>query len=109
MVAVLPSTARTPPRPPPVERVSGGLADPTRQLVRDAALLLLLLLLSKLDLLSVTRVDGLSESPRVLSWISGDGEICKNGVSSLMDSSVTVCTAIQYSVLAGTTVVKLLS
>ena len=37
----------------PVERVSGDLADFTRQLVRDAALLLLLLLLSKLDLLSV--------------------------------------------------------
>ena len=36
-----------------VEMVSGDLADSTRQLVRDAALLLLLLLLSKLDLLSV--------------------------------------------------------
>ena len=33
----------------------------------------------------------------------------KCGISSLMDSSVTVCTAIQYSVLAGTTEVKLLS
>ena len=37
----------------PVERVSGDLADFTRPLVRDAALLLVLLLLSKLDLLSV--------------------------------------------------------
>ena len=35
-------SARTPPRPTPVERVSGDLADSTRQLVRDTALLLLL-------------------------------------------------------------------
>ena len=47
-------SARTPPRPTPGRRVSVDLADSTRQLVRDAALLLLL---SKLDLLSVaTRV-----------------------------------------------------
>ena len=35
-------SARTPPRPTPVRRVSGDLADSTRQLVRDTALLLLL-------------------------------------------------------------------
>ena len=40
-------SARTPPRPTPVRRVSGDLADSTRQLVREAVLLLLL---SKLDL-----------------------------------------------------------
>ena len=33
----------------------------------------------------------------------------KYGISSLMDSSVRVCTAIQHSVLAGTTEVKLFS
>ena len=33
----------------------------------------------------------------------------KYGTSSLIDSSVKLCTAIQYSVLAGTTEVKLLS
>ena len=54
MLVVSPSTWCVLPAPLldrlPVERV---LADSTRQLVRDAALLLLLLLLSKLDLLSV--------------------------------------------------------
>ena len=35
-------SARTPPRPAPVRRASGDLADSTRQLVRDTALLLLL-------------------------------------------------------------------
>ena len=47
-------------------KVSGDLADSTRQLVRDAALMLLL---SQLDLLSV--------ATRVPSWISGDGETCE--------------------------------
>ena len=36
-------SARTPPRPTPARKVSGDLADSTRQLARDAALLLLLL------------------------------------------------------------------
>ena len=36
-------SARTPTRPTPVGRVSGDVADSTRQLARDAALLLLLL------------------------------------------------------------------
>ena len=57
MVVVLPSTWCVLPAPLldrlPVERVSGDLADYTRQLVRGAALLLVVLLLSKLDLLSV--------------------------------------------------------
>ena len=46
-------SARTSPRPTPSGEGVGDLADFTRQLVRDAALLLLLLLLSKLDLRSV--------------------------------------------------------
>ena len=92
----------------PVERVSGDLADFTRQLERDAALLLSLL--SRLDLLSVaTRVDG---QWNLLVFQAGSlvtVRSVKYGVSSLMDSSVRACTAIQYSVLAGTTAVKLMS
>ena len=53
-------SARTPPRPTPVRRVSGDLADSTHQLVRDAVLLLLL-----------------SVATRVPSLISGDGETCE--------------------------------
>ena len=51
-----------------VERVLGDLADSTRQLARDAALLLLLLLLSNLDLFSVAtrRIETVGSRNRTL-------------------------------------------
>ena len=84
-------SART---PPPVEKVSGDLADSTRQLVRDAALLLLLLI-TVVALASGSALRGNSWRSRVdgLSGISSSfhaGSLVtvrsvKYGVSSLTD------------------------
>ena len=58
----------------PVERVSGDLADPTRRLVRDTALLLLLSKLTwhlRLDLLSVCNSSHWTAQPQLVFSLWG--------------------------------------